>query len=599
MAGVWLACVVYTGSRINWDWTPHDEGLLAQGAERMLAGQLPHRDFGDAYTGLLTAYHAMAFAVGGHSLLTLRIALLVAFALWVPVFYAVATRFLSPLGAALATATAVVWSVPNYSASMPTWYNLFLTTAGTLAVIRYLETSARRWLTVAGVLAGLSVLMKIVGIYFIVAIGVYLYWRSLYTSDRPPAEIPYSARWCSVRAWFAVAVAILLSLGLLGLVWHGITSAAVLHFVIPGVAVSIVVAAAGLQSGEVRWRTLALDLVAFAVGVASPIVIFIAPYIATHAIRSLITGVFVSPLRRLALATRPPPGITEAARAIPVAVCVWMTSLIGGTARRTLIVIAIPVGVAGLVLSVHGSLYVDIIDAARAAVPIAACAAAALLLRGRYSPCEFIDRERAVLVVFVGAFFSLVQFPYAVVVYFCYVAPLALLAVVAVTGGLGRRPQNGVGAALLAFTMCFAIWRMNTRAYDMLGSLWFAPKPTALLPLPRGGLRISPEDSAVYTDIVPALRDHATGDYMFCTPDCPETYFLAGLRNPTRTFYEFLDDPPGGAQYALRSIVEHQVSVVAVNRQPRFSPLDTELVSALGRNFPDSIRVGYFTVRWR
>ena len=47
-------------------------------------GNFRHRDFGDAYTGLLTAYHALAFAIGGHSLLTLRIALLLAFALWVP-----------------------------------------------------------------------------------------------------------------------------------------------------------------------------------------------------------------------------------------------------------------------------------------------------------------------------------------------------------------------------------------------------------------------------------------------------------------------------------------------------------------------------------
>jgi hypothetical protein len=63
-----------------------------------VACPLPHRDFGDAYTGLLTAYHAVAFAIGGHSLLTLRIALLVAFALWVPVYFAVVTRFVGLWG---------------------------------------------------------------------------------------------------------------------------------------------------------------------------------------------------------------------------------------------------------------------------------------------------------------------------------------------------------------------------------------------------------------------------------------------------------------------------------------------------------------------
>ena len=175
MAMVWVVCVAYVATRVNRDWTPHDEGLLAQSAERVLAGQLPHRDFNDAYTGLLTAYHAVAFAIGGHSLLTLRIALLLAFALWVPVYYTIATRFLGMWGAAIATCAAVAWSVPNYSASMPSWYNLFLATAATWAVLRYMDhPTRRRWLAIAGSCAGLSVLVKIVGVYLIGAIGLFL-----------------------------------------------------------------------------------------------------------------------------------------------------------------------------------------------------------------------------------------------------------------------------------------------------------------------------------------------------------------------------------------------------------------------------------------
>ena len=36
MVAVWIASVSYVGSRITRDWTPHDEGLLAQSAERLL-----------------------------------------------------------------------------------------------------------------------------------------------------------------------------------------------------------------------------------------------------------------------------------------------------------------------------------------------------------------------------------------------------------------------------------------------------------------------------------------------------------------------------------------------------------------------------------
>ena len=82
-----------------------------------------------------------------------------------------------------------------------------------------------------------------------------------------------------------------------------------------------------------------------------------------------------------------------------------------------------PLGSLVLVLSSHGSLYVDIVDAARALVPILACVALALAVRAPRTP-EPTRWQPAVLLVFVTVFFSLIQFPFAAVVYFCYVAPL-------------------------------------------------------------------------------------------------------------------------------------------------------------------------------
>jgi hypothetical protein len=597
MVGVWIASVAYAGSRITRDWTPHDEGLLAQSAERLLAGQIPHRDFGDAYTGLLTAYHATAFAVGGHSLLTLRFALLVAFALWVPAFYAIARRFIPPLGAALATAVAVAWSVPNYSASMPTWYNLFFATAGTWAVIRYLESKSRRWLTVAGTCAGLSVLVKIVGIYFIVAVAVFLYWRSLdaggWQGESPSVR---SRRW--LRAGAAAAAAIALSLGLLVLLWHDIGPGIVLQFVVPVAATSVVVAVAGTRSEGVEWRPLWRDLCAFALGIVVPVALFLVPYVATHAVGSLVTGVFISPLRRLVSATLAPPGFWAAARALPIAAGLWITSVSHGRTQRILTWSTIPLAAAVLLLSATGPVYASLIDAARTTVPIAACAAAVLVLRAQHRTRRSLDRQRAVMVVFAAVFFSLVQFPYAATIYFCYVAPLALLAGIAVLYGLSRRIPAAVGGVLLAFLLCFGVGRLNTRAFHSLAS-GIEPKPNSLLALDRAGIRVSPKDSTLYTNLVRTLRAHATSDYTFCTPDCPEAYFLAGLHNPTRTTYEFLNDPPLDAQSVLRLVDAHQVGVVAVNRQFRFSEIDPALLHALNQQYPDSERVGYFTVRWK
>jgi Dolichyl-phosphate-mannose-protein mannosyltransferase len=598
MVAVWIASVSYVGSRITRDWTPHDEGLLAQSAERLLAGQIPHRDFGDAYTGLLTAYHATAFAIGGHSLLTLRFALLVAFALWVPAFYAIAVRFIPPLAAALATAVAVVWSVPNYSASMPTWYNLFFATAGTWAVIRFIESKARRWLTVAGVCAGLSVLVKIVGIYFIIAVVVFLYWRSLDAGGKWQGESPSvrSRRW--LRAGVAAVAAIALSLGLLVLMWHDIGPGTVLQFVLPVAATSVVVAVAGTRSEGIEWRPLWRDLWAFALGIVVPVALFLIPYVASHAVGALLTGVFISPLRRLVSATLAPPGFGAAARALPIAAGLWITSVSHGRTQRILAWSTIPLALLVLLLSGREVVYSSLIDAARTTVPIAACAAAVLLLHTQHATRRSLDRQRAVMVVFAAVFFSLVQFPYAATIYFCYVAPLAVLASIAVLYGLSRRVPAAVGGVLLAFLLCFGVGRLNTRAFRSLAS-GLNPKPNSLLAIPRGGIRVSPEDSTIYTNLVHTLRAHATSDYTLCTPDCPEAYFLAGLNNPTRTTYEFLNDPPISAQSVLQRVDAHQVGVVAVNRQFRFSEIDPALLRALDQQYPDSERVGYFTVRWR
>src|SRR5262245_50429123 len=64
LAVVWLISAVYMATHVKHGWMPHDEGTLGLSAERVLQGQMPHRDFDD-YTGGLTYLHALAFRVWG------------------------------------------------------------------------------------------------------------------------------------------------------------------------------------------------------------------------------------------------------------------------------------------------------------------------------------------------------------------------------------------------------------------------------------------------------------------------------------------------------------------------------------------------------
>ena len=145
LACVWILSLGYLGFYLKRNWVPHDEGTYAQSAERVLQGELPHRDFDEGYTGGLTFLNSLAFRMLGVNLASLRIILFVVFALWVPAVFYVATRFVPPLTAGAVTFLCVVWSVPNHPAPSPSWYNLFFAIFGIAALLRYIEAGHRRW----------------------------------------------------------------------------------------------------------------------------------------------------------------------------------------------------------------------------------------------------------------------------------------------------------------------------------------------------------------------------------------------------------------------------------------------------------------------
>src|SRR6266700_7747426 len=68
----------YMATHLKRGWVPHDEGTLGESAERVLNGELPHRDFDD-YTGGLTVVHALAFREFGFNSASMLIVLFVLF----------------------------------------------------------------------------------------------------------------------------------------------------------------------------------------------------------------------------------------------------------------------------------------------------------------------------------------------------------------------------------------------------------------------------------------------------------------------------------------------------------------------------------------
>ena len=61
LGAVWVFGALYESYFLYRGWFPQDEGALAESARRVLAGELPHRDFAELYTGALSYLHALGF----------------------------------------------------------------------------------------------------------------------------------------------------------------------------------------------------------------------------------------------------------------------------------------------------------------------------------------------------------------------------------------------------------------------------------------------------------------------------------------------------------------------------------------------------------
>ncbi len=189
LALVLVLSALYMALELKRGWVPSDEGTLAESAEHVLRGELPHRDYHDGYTGLLGYLNAAAFRVFGTNLASMRYMLFLFFLAWVPAVYYSALRFVSAPVAGALTLLAVAWGPPNYAAALPSWYNLFFATFGLAALLRYIEIETGRWLLIAGVCGGISILFKLPGLFFVAGALFFLVYREQLAASAKPTIV--------------------------------------------------------------------------------------------------------------------------------------------------------------------------------------------------------------------------------------------------------------------------------------------------------------------------------------------------------------------------------------------------------------------------
>jgi hypothetical protein len=599
---VWVASGGLMLAYLRRGWVPHDEGALAQSAERVLRGELPHRDFVEIYTGALSYLNAASFRVFGASLLSPRIVLLLFALLWVPALYCLARRFARPIGAGALTLLGVAWSIPNYTAALPSWYNLMFATFGLAALLHGLASGRRRWLAAAGACGGISILFKIPGMFFVAAgLLALAYAEQAETAERfagggsaGGARRPrvYSAFVALCAAGLVAAVALLVRTG---------GGRALVQLALPVAALAALLLwnerAAPPVASAARFRALFRMALPFLAGVAVPLLLFALPFALAGALGPLLNGVFVLPRLRTSFASMALP------RSLPLVLSAVLPALAlalparasgeraGAAAAAALLAFALLA--AGSVPTV----YLHAFLTARGAVLVAAVAGAAVLARSAATA----ERKTAVFAALAAAALcALVQFPFGAPIYFCYVAPLAVIAAAALLS-LRREGRGPLPGLLLAFYLLFAVVWVNRGFIFMMGYLYVPSGMTETLRIPRsGGIRVLPQQAAYYRQLVDELHRRTRGPYIYAGPDAPEVYFLGGYRNPTPHLFEFFDDPRGHDRRLLEALDRHGVQAIALNRRPEFSPFPGPGMQAeLRARYPHASEATRFVVAWR
>ena len=156
-----------------------DEGIVLQGAQRILAGQVPYRDFFSFYTP--GSYYALAllFKIFGSSLPVARTALALAGAVLSSITYLLARRVCSRAVALTMATLATLTTLPYRFLVLHNWDSTLWACLALYCAVRLVEMPSRKWAFALGLFTSLTALFeqsKGAGLCFGLGMGFLAIW---------------------------------------------------------------------------------------------------------------------------------------------------------------------------------------------------------------------------------------------------------------------------------------------------------------------------------------------------------------------------------------------------------------------------------------
>lgn len=557
-----VGAAIIAFSRLDTDWNPIDDGILAATADLVSDGLVPHADFVDPYTGGLSAFNALWLAIAGNDLYSLRLPLFAGFVLVALMAYDLARLWVSQSSAFLIAVTSFLVPLLSHHIPMPTWYTTILTLGAVWLVIR--RPFARFGATnefAAGLIMGAAAGVKVTAVYAAAAILAWMLGVS------------------RVR-WSPVAVGVLAAPALLVPVLRPSIST-ILYFTAP-VLVSIGLMYSGSPAADVAAALKgALAFMAGAVIIPASFLVWAA---STGQLGVVVQRWLLDPLLiRTTIVDQDAPDVRLAVVSLILVIGWTLLRLRLEELRRPLALLAAAMGV----LTVFRADVVYIMLVLFFGFLILGSGGALLVMR------RSADNSGSLLVM-VAAFATLVGFPQYNLVYTLYVLPLVLVALAPIAR-VAAIPSSLVVWAVFSVLLLTIILALTDRLEN--GVPTAAPIERIALSTERGGLAVASR----YEPWIAALdfiELHSGSGGFWAGPEMPELYFLTDTRHPFGQTYEFLDPQPYGA--ALPAALDSAGICAIVLNRPIVSPvLDEQTMTEIRELFPFEEPVTSLELRWR
>ena len=565
----------YLGWHYDEGWIAHDEGLLGHTAELTLAGNTPHVEFQDAYTGLLSHINASSFKLFGINLASLRIPLLIGATMTAIVWYLIALRMVSPVVAGVVTLTSVAWSFPNYFAALPSWYVLMAASWTTWTLIKFHETSSRRYILLAALFSGVAILFKIVGLY-LVAASLFVIWIShaqpLRTeSDRQPKT--------NIHLILSVCLAGIFTL-MVGLLIHKhLSLSTVAYFLIP-LAAAMAIILESSQRFTLDLKDAVRNCLLFGITACVPLFIFALPYILQGNLDNLMDGLFELPKARLDHAAALPPNGVWCLASIPI---LLLTIFENKIPKSMILPLTSTIALCGACLCTLASTPLVY----QSTFVVMQCSLPAIAVGAWYCHRKRELPMPAIILVIVTACLGITQYPYSSGIYFCYCAPFVLLTLISVIGRTTTYDKP-LWLTFIVLLAVFAVARVNYTNPRLIGSRSQHFENNRSLQTTRAKLKIESSQQQEYNSFLQIIEKQTTiNEAILAGPDCPQFYFLSGRQNPTPQCYDLFRAYQLGGQSELetelkRLIETRDIQLVVHNRNPEFSkPYSPDFISWL------------------